>query len=252
LNLILESAFLTAAHQQPTTVFLQLSPPKSVQHVAVAYFSKGENQMNQSKVIFSVLSLSVLIFTLSLTSFAQTSPAPQFQPSYDVVLHVLVGSNEATPGAALPQNLSAISKQLRGEFSFSNYSLANTYLGRVSNSGALNYRSVSNILRPAAENEPPSFIEWNFGNLKTMPGDKGRMMLEAQQLRFGAKIPLRIGSTRADETGKSSPNIVYESIGLDLNRITLPESVPTLVGTLTLPNTSGTLFLVMTAKPVEY
>jgi hypothetical protein len=44
----------------------------------------------------------------------------------------------------------------------------------------------------------------------------------------------------------------YESIGLDLNRVTLAENTPTVIGTLTLPNTAGTLFLVMTAKPVEY
>jgi hypothetical protein len=56
---------------------------------------------------------------------------------------------------------------------------------------------------------------------------------------------------RTDEANKQ-PAIGYESVGLDLNRITLPENAPTLVGTLTLPNTAGTLFLVITARTVEY
>lgn len=206
--------------------------------------------MNQPKIVFSAITLLFVCFTISTRSFAQTDMKPEIGPSYDVVLQIVTGTNEGAR-SDLPQNLSAVSKQLRGNFSFSSYSLANTYLGRVANAGALNYKSVSDIFRPNAPVSQPSFVEWSVGNLRATPGVGGERMLQAQQFRFGARIPINIGG-RPDETGKVVSMTNYESIGLDLNRVTLAENTPTVIGTLTLPNTAGTLFLVMTAKPVEY
>ncbi|HTK38626.1 MAG TPA: hypothetical protein VL325_09050 [Pyrinomonadaceae bacterium] len=206
--------------------------------------------MNQPKIVFSAITLLFVCFIISTKSFAQTDIKPEIGPSYDIVLQIVTGTNEGAR-SDLPQNLSAVSKQLRGNFSFSSYSLANTYLGRVANAGALNYKGVSDIFRPNAPVSKPSFVEWSVGNLRTTPGAGGEHLLQAQQFRFGARIPINIGGS-ADETGKIVSVTNYESIGLDLNRVTLAENTPTVIGTLTLPNTAGTLFLVMTAKPVEY
>jgi hypothetical protein len=206
--------------------------------------------MNQPKIVFSAITLLLLFTAISVRSFAQTEIKPEIGPSYDIVLQIVTGVNDGAR-SDMPQNLSAVVKQLRGNFQFSSYSLANTYLGRVANAGALNYKSVSDILRPNAPGSQPSFVEWSLGNLRSTPNTSGERMLQAQQFRFGARIPINIGS-RPDETGKIVSMTNYESIGLDLNRVTLAENTPTVIGTLTLPNTAGTLFLVMTAKPVEY
>lgn len=206
--------------------------------------------MSQPKFAFTVVALLVLISVSATAAHAQSDTKVSFEPSYDVVLQVIVGSNDARQGAELPADLAAVSKHLRSQFSFANYGLANTYFGRVAGSGTLEYKSVSNLFRPVADTEPPSFVEWSFGSLKTASSDSGRAMLQAQPFRFGARIPLRTGSRSED--GKTIPVINYESIGINLNRVTLPERVPTLIGTLILPDTAGTLFLVMTAKPAEY
>lgn len=206
--------------------------------------------MNQPKIAFSAAVFLLVFFALSIQSFAQADLRPEIETSYDVVLQIVTGTNEGAR-SDLPQNLSAVAKQLRGNFSFSSYSLANTYLGRVASAGGLNYKSVSDILKQTAPLSQPSFVEWTLANLRTAPNAKGDKMLQAQNFRFGARIPINIGG-RPDETGKIVSITNYESIGLDLNRVTLAENVPTIIGTLTLPNTAGTLFLVMTAKPVEF
>ena len=206
--------------------------------------------MNQPKIAVSAVTLLLLFFTFSVRSFAQADAKSDIGPSYDIVLQIVTGTNDGSR-SDLPQNLSVVSKQLRGNFSFSSYSLANTYLGRVANAGTLNYKSVSDILRQNAPVSQPSFIEWSLGNLRTTPNPGGGRMLQAQQFRFGARIPINFAA-RADDSGKAVAVTNYESIGLDLNRVTLAENTPTVIGTLTLPNTAGTLFLVMTAKPVEF
>lgn len=206
--------------------------------------------MSQPKTAFLVVALFVLISASVLVSYGQTEAKPPLEPSYDVILQVVIGSNDAKQGIDLPSSLAAVSKRLKGQFPFVNYGLVNTYFSRVAGSGTLEYKSVSNLFRPVSETEPPSFVEWSFGNLRTTSNESGRPMLQAQPFRFGARIPLRTGVRIED--GKSISVINYESIGLNLNRVTLPESIPTLIGTLTLPDTAGTLFLVMTARPVEY
>ena len=58
-----------------------------------------------------------------------------------------------------------------------------------------------------------------------------------------------MGSPGKDENGKSLPAVVaYEQIGIAASRLAVPENTPTLMGTLVLPKTRGTVFLVLTAR----
>jgi hypothetical protein len=43
--------------------------------------------------------------------------------------------------------------------------------------------------------------------------------------------------------------INYENIGLNSMRMTMAENTPVLIGSLALPNTTGTAFLVLTLRP---
>jgi hypothetical protein len=42
--------------------------------------------------------------------------------------------------------------------------------------------------------------------------------------------------------------INYEAVGISMNLIGLPANTPTLIGTISLPKTAGTIFLVATVK----
>jgi hypothetical protein len=201
--------------------------------------------MNQSKRCISLLAFPLLILFVTSAAFAQGDPALKLEPSYEVALQVVIGSNDAGARGDLPSNLSAISKHIKGSFSFSNYRLANTFLGRISNTGNIEYKSISNMLGQETEAESQTFFEWSVGNFRST--ERG---FQARSFRFGARVPVRTGSFK-DDTGKTSPMINYESVGLTMSLIGLPVNTPTLVGTVSLPRTAGTIFLVATIRPAD-
>jgi hypothetical protein len=186
----------------------------------------------------------LLVFPLLFlfSAFSASAQSDQLEPSFEVALQVVIGSNEAASRAELPANLSTISKQLKGNFAFSNYRLANTFLGRVSNTGTVEYKSVSNILGQETDAESPTFFEWSMGNFRAVQSG-----FQARGFRFGARVPVRTGSIK-DAGGVANPVINYESVGVSMTLIGLPANTPTLVGTISLPKTAGTIFLVATIK----
>ena len=201
--------------------------------------------MNLSKRALLRVALALFVLAPLSASFAQSDTSQQFEPSYEIALHVVIGSNDAGSRPDLPASLASISKQLKSNFSFSNYRLANTFLGRISNTGNIEYKSVSNILGLPTDIESQTFLEWSMANFRVLPNG-----FQARSFRFGARVPIRTGSVK-DSTGIVSPTVNYESLGLAMNMIGLPANTPTLVGTISLPKTTGTIFLVATIKTAE-
>ena len=207
--------------------------------------AKGETHMNQPKSIFKSIFIVSLIFVCSTVLYSQ-----QVEPSYDISLQLVIGSNETIKGTDLPTDLAGVSRQLRTAFTFSNYRLASTFFGRISNTGNFEYKSVSNIFGQESTAGSQSFLEWSVGNFRNMPTSKGQLGFQFQSFRFGAKIPVMTSSAK-DEAGKMNLVINYEPIGLNLNKVGLPENTPILIGTLNLPGTSGTIFLIMTVRSTD-
>lgn len=202
--------------------------------------------MYRSKLVLNT-SIFLLIFLFGLTaSFAQTEvkPPQPVEPSYDVTLQVVIGSNDGA-GQPLPAELATISRHLRENFQFTNYRVADTFLGRVANRGDLEYKSVFNILDQKAEAESQSFLDWSLRGLKSGKDAADKPSFQADTFRFGGRIPLRFAM---DTIGKQAPIISYEQIGLNLQRFTLPVNTPTLVGTITMTKALGTMFVVITVK----
>jgi hypothetical protein len=165
----------------------------------------------------------------------------QVEPSYEVVLQVVVGSNVTAQKTNLPANLAVVTKNLRNNFTFSNYSLSDTYIGRVANTGSIEYKTLSNNFGQAQNSQTPSFLDWTLGSLRSAPNGKGQNAIQIQPFRFGARVPVITGGGVVN----------YESIGLNMHRISLPENAPTLIGTLPTLKTGETIFLVLTVRPVE-
>lgn len=206
--------------------------------------------MNQPRSLVSAVFVLALIACSSVAAFAQPDARQQVEPSYEVSFQLVVGSNEAGQRAELPAALSTISKHLRSNFTFSNYRLAGTFLGRVSNTGNFEYKSLTNIFGQESTASAQTFLEWSVFSFKTMPTAKGTPGFQAQSFRFGARVPVTTASFK-DESGKTHPVINYEQIGLNLGKIGLPENQPTLIGTLNLPGATGTIFLVMTVRSAD-
>jgi hypothetical protein len=198
--------------------------------------------MNRSKLFFPAAIALLVLFSLT-TAFAQDTPkpVPPIEPSYDVMVHIVIGSND-TAGAALPSDLAGISRELKSNFSFSNYRLADTFLGRLANRGDLEYKSVFN-LQTGIETESQSFMDWSLHGFKSGKDANDRAMFQADLFRFGGRVPVRLMGD-----AKTGPAVVYESIGLNLQRLTLPPNTPTLIGTITMTKALGTMFVVITVK----
>lgn len=207
--------------------------------------------MNRPKKIFTVFFVAAVALCAGRYSFAQgdAKNAPPRDASYEAMLYVVLGSNEGAPGAELPKNLSGLSKQLRNDFSFRNYGLLNTYVGRIANAGSLEYKSVASLQNAAdREADSPSFLEWSLSNLRSSETPASGDLLVMQAFRFGARVPVKV--TTPGDGGKSLQTINYESVGLTLNRLGIVQNTPTLIGTISLPRTTGTVFLVLAVRPV--
>ena len=196
----------------------------------------------KSKRRFLTLFVSaVALLVIHAEAFAQSEPT---EPTYEVSLHVVIGSN--SPGrSALPTNLSAISSQIKSNFQFENYQLANTFLSRFSNTGNIEYKSVSNILGQETDGELPTFLDWSFGNVRATQNG-----FQARTFRFGVRIPVRTAASR-DDKGNVIPVLNYEGVGLTVHLLGLPLDKPALIGTISLPKTTGTIFLIATIKRVQ-
>ena len=205
--------------------------------------------MNRPKnfFLFSIVSFIFLIGVV--TSASAQVETKQIEPSYEAVLQLIVGSSDTSIKGDLPPNLSTVSRQIKNNFTFANYRLANTFVGRIANTGSFEYKSLSDMFGQESSSDSRTFLEWTLGGLRAVP-DAGQTSFQAQSFRFGARVPVKTGQTKNSE-GQIIDIINYESVGLSINRTSLGENKPTLIGTLSLPKTNGTLFLVLTIKAVE-
>lgn len=203
--------------------------------------------MNQPKTILSIFFLAAVIVFGGRVSFSQIDAKPVRESSFEAMLYVVLGTDEAVQGTELPKNIAPVTKQLRDNFAFGNYRLLNTYIGRVANNGSLEYKSVSSLAGPEREIDSPSFLEWQLNGLRSSETAAGNDLLLMQMFRFGARVPIKFTSL---EGGKTSQVVNYESVGLNVNKLSMTQNIPTLIGTITLPRTAGTVFLVLAVKPV--
>lgn len=204
--------------------------------------------MSSQKRIFTSLTFSLVFLITVISVSAQAEQPKPAEANYEAVLHVLVSGSQSGPGEALPTALTAVSRQIRSDFGSSNLRLINTYLGRLSNTGNLEYKGVSNAYAPEPMPGSPSFVDWRLVGLRNLQNAAGQPVHQLQSFRFGARVPVKVGNFQ-DE--KVPAPINYEAIGLNLDRMSVRENLPTLVGTLTQPRTEGTLFLVLTVRNAD-
>ena len=206
--------------------------------------------MNKPKITFAaVFSLIVCLFSLT-NIFAQTDMKQiQAEPNYDVILHVLTGSNNANDKSSVPQPLSNVVKKLKTIYSYSNYGLDSTYIQRIANKGSLEFKGVSNETDQSRENYTPIFSEWIFGSLQNLPNG-GRNFFQFENFRFGQRVPIKSGALK-DADGKTNNVFNYEQIGLTLKKFGVPENVPTVIGSLSASKPDELMFLILTVKAAD-
>jgi LysM repeat protein len=207
--------------------------------------------MNKPKATFLIFTFLLIAFFGLTFSFAQSSdlkPAPQAEPSYEVVLQILIASNGASSdNKSVPQTLSNVVRKLKTTYSYSDYRLASTFLERVSNT--VEHKSIFSEYGQNQSTTNPVFSDWTLSGLRSLPNARGQNVVQFQSFRFGARIPIVVANR--DEGGKTFPVINYEAIGLTLNRLSVMENEPTIIGSLSTSKANELMFLVLTVKPTD-
>ncbi|CAN5299399.1 hypothetical protein BH20ACI1_BH20ACI1_16140 [soil metagenome] len=191
--------------------------------------------MNKTKNLFLITFVCLLGLTNISAQTETPRPQPQVEPSYDVILNVITASNNANGKTDVPQTLLNSVKKMKNYFSFKNYNLDSTYLQRTS--GNIQVKSVLNTASQNQENYLPIFSDWSLLGLKSFPSNQ----VQFQSFNFGQRIPIRT----------SSGVFNYEQVGITLQKFSLPEDTPTVVGSLSGSKADELIFLVLTVKPTE-
>ena len=203
--------------------------------------------MNKLTIIFSATLFLVGLMICPTFSFAQTENKPkQSEPSYEVVLQILIASNNQIAKTNIPQSLSNVIKKLKANYSFSDYRLATTFLERVSES--VEHKGIFSDFVQNQSVTAPVFSEWTLNGLESLPNSKGQNTIQFQNFRFGARIPI---VTTKIENGTSFPVINYEQIGLSMRKLNLSPDTPTVIGSLSTSKADELMFLVLSVKSTE-
>lgn len=202
--------------------------------------------MNKPKFLFKVF-LFVLVLSAA-NVFAQTDKTSvQADPCYEVVLQLLMASNNTAAKAPLPPTLSNTVKKLKNLYTFSDYRLTTTFLQRTASS--VEYKSLLTEFNQITDKNYPAFSEWSLRGLRNIPNAQGRNVLQFEMFKFGMRIP--IVRSGASEGGNQQSSVVYDSTGVTTTRFNVNESEPTVIGSLTTSKPDELVFLVLTVKAAE-
>jgi hypothetical protein len=144
--------------------------------------------MNKPNFIFKTFLFLCALCAANV--FAQTdNKPPQADPCYEVVLQILVASNNPGEKSSLPPTLSNVVKKLKTNYSFTDYRLSTTFLQRTSSS--VEYKSLLSDFTGLKDNNAPVFSDWALRNLRSLPSAAGRNAIQFESFRFGARVPKR-------------------------------------------------------------
>ncbi|HEX9959536.1 MAG TPA: hypothetical protein VGB00_01220 [Pyrinomonadaceae bacterium] len=185
---------------------------------------------------FSVFVIFALFLCFNAQAFAQeTRDVKLAEPSYEVLLQVLVSSNTSDTGQ-MPASLAPVVRKLKTTFPFTDYRLTATYLSRIENGGNVENRG---IIQETSASTTPTFQDWSLYAVKRTGDAGGQDLVQIGDFRFGTRIPIQTGQT-----------VSYNDTGLKINRLNLALNTPTIVGTLNASKTSELIVLVLTVRTV--
>ncbi|HYP49703.1 MAG TPA: hypothetical protein VEQ34_02090 [Pyrinomonadaceae bacterium] len=191
--------------------------------------------MNKLKKRFNVFAIFALFLCFAAPVFAQeTKDVKLAEPSYEIVLQVLVASNTGDNNQ-MPQSLGNVVRKLKTTFPFSDYRLTATYLNRVENGGTIESRG---IIQETNASATPTFQNWSIYGVKRVADAGGQNLIQLGTFQFGTKFPIQMGQS-----------VNYDDTGLKINRLNLAENVPTIVGTMNASKTNELIVLVLTVRP---
>lgn len=182
--------------------------------------------------------LAVVVCLVGLkAALAQSDARNEFQPSYEVKIQFLTASNKPDGKNDLPNNLQPVVEKLRKDYLYKTFEIAETYILRMTRGGKIDVRGASSRLIEGEGGKLPIFHDWSLTDLKIANDPTGKEFLQFDSLRYSARVPL-----------KASGATNYESTGFALMKFNLPENMPTVAGSFSMPQADEFVFVILTVK----
>jgi hypothetical protein len=212
------------------------------------------------RLVVCVAALCVCALLLSPAAFGQdasqssraSANAPrEDETNVDAQLYLILATNRDAAEGKVPAVLDPIMARLRDSLAFRHYSLAGTFLNRVTNNERLEVSWVGGpFLMPVATAiGNPSFNQFG-ATVSLISNRSGHEMVRMRAFRFGSKVPVVTGqsvASNAATNGGSLPMVNYESVGL-LTDISMQEGSPVIAGTLNLGPSGDAIIVVILAR----
>ena len=195
--------------------------------------------MNQPNFVlaFSFV-LSILLF--GNTAFTQGRGQHPAAQGLNVTLHLVVGGDDVSGLRELPAGLDPVVRQIRSAYPHKNYRLADTIFARAADNSTIEYKGSSGLM---GHDTKRAFLDWSLAGLRR---SSNAVSFESVLFRFNARVPVAAAAVQEPD-GKTRSIYDYETAAFSLATLSIPENVPTLLGTLSLPN-NDTLYLVVSVR----
>jgi hypothetical protein len=189
---------------------------------------------------FTIVSLLIIILLGVNDSSAQDNNAKtslQNQSSFRVYFQTVLGSDQVNTKKT-PTNLTQVINQIKTDYPYSNYQLISTSYHQISDQGQIQSATILKSIGDFGIESSPIFVEWTLG-----PIDKREESLNTIKFirfNFNAEFPVKINDI-----------LSYRKIKYNLSRIRVNENVPTVFGSLSVPQSDETIFFVLTVKEIK-
>ncbi|NNE67014.1 MAG: hypothetical protein HKN33_10660 [Pyrinomonadaceae bacterium] len=164
--------------------------------------------------------------------------------SYNVMTHVVVGSNDRATGNPLGKVAERAMREIRSDFDFRTFSTTSRHFQSMGMGGNVSFQSMLRDFGSLETQKNPIFAEWNYGGLfadKESPG-----LLGFKAFRFEARVPVSFSGLQSK--GNQSTFVKYENVRLSMNNVLLKEDTPKVIATLPLPRNDEMLFFILHVK----
>lgn len=191
------------------------------------------------------LIVSAMIFcTAAGGRDASANNTPGDSGGYNVLTHVVVGTNSAAGQRALTKRISTALRTVGADFNYRYYLRELTHFQSVGNGGSIGFHSISRRLGSIDAIENPIFTDLGLDGFRVDKEDDDAVSFKA--FRFQARLPVRF--SQAVRKSNEAERARYEAIKISLNNVRLGIGKPKLIASLPLPEHGETLFFVLEVR----
>lgn len=191
-----------------------------------------------------LLNLTILSGILTANGQAEES-SPE---SFEAILYILVDAAGERKGSKLPGSFDPVIRDIRGNFGVQDLLIADSLLGRLSTSGSLDVKAISNAFGTPKTQDHSSFVDWRLTNLRRLQSGGSGAAYSFQSFSFVSRIPFALANAGNDV---SRQPINYETLNLTLNRLSVQDDKPSLIGVLSQPKPGGNVYLVLKVRKLD-